>query len=63
MQIFNRYAIICKPNELPYFPDSKILVLGNSTLSRNELENIISQNGLDPSSFDFNLEYKKPLLI
>lgn len=59
MQIFNRYAIICKPNELPYFPDSKILVLGNSTLSRNELENIISQNGLDPSSFDFNLEYKK----
>ena len=58
-RIFNRYAIICKPNELPYFPDSKILVLGNSILSRNELENIISQNGLDPSSFDFNLEYKK----
>lgn len=28
-------------------------------LSRNELENIISQYGLDPSSFDFNLEYKK----
>ena len=61
MQIFDRYkdVIIYKHNELPYFPDSKILVLGNSTLSRNELENIISQNGLDPSSFDFNLEYKK----
>lgn len=58
-QIFDRYAIIYKPNELPYFPDSKVLVLGNSTLSRNELENIISQYGLDPSSFDFNLEYKK----
>ena len=59
MQIFNRYAIIYKPNELPYFPDSKVLVLGNSMLSKNELENIISQYGLDPLSFDFNLEYKK----
>lgn len=57
--IYNRYAVIKRPDELPYFSDSKILVLGASVLSADDLKKEVNQSGLSSDRFEFRLEFKK----
>lgn len=59
--VFNRYALPIKlqENRLPYFYDSKILVLGDSRVNMNDLKKSIEEHKLDMDQFDFRLEYDK----
>lgn len=56
-EIYRRYGIIKKPNELPYFEDSKVLVWGDSAVSPDDLKKIIKDKNMNPDNFEFCLDY------
>lgn len=59
MRIYNSYGIISKPDSLPFFADeAKILVLGDSEISVDDMKKEIIEEGLNIDRFELDLEFK-----
>lgn len=60
-RVINNYALNFIPKEdgLPYFSDSKILVLGDSQLSMDDIRKTVTEHGMDMDQFEFRLDYGK----